>query len=299
MRAEIFKIEEDTIKAITSNDGIINIPKDKIGFEYSIGDFIVIEKENGKESYSLLKNTEKSDKRKNNKPHKARIAAIVVIVLLLIAGAIATAIIVPKKIEENRISELNKGLNNCLLSGYKKIYPNSNVDISSIRNNIFSKPLVGLEELYGEDPSMDLASKKFDMAITCYNNYHVNNYQNIIDELESLKNEADLSICVDNAQHNNLITEEEVESSKYDMVKTIALLTRLSNGYQEQINCYEKYNTEESETKIGELKIKKNETDSYIESAKNSSINTDTGSSNTYFHCTTNTIGNYTYTNCY
>lgn len=304
MRAEIFKIEENIVKAITSDDKIINIPKDKIDFEYSIGDFIVVEKENNKEYYSPLKSAEKSGKKDSKKPHKARIITIVIIILLLIASAIAAAIIIPKKIEERRVAQLNNQLNRCLYDGYKQLNPNDDKsfdDLDFIKSQIFSeanapytKAIGNITISAGSVSEAELQNKQYDMAISCYNNYQVEGFQEKINELNSYKNGAEQAICVFNAEKNSSISDEELESARYDTIKTIALLTRLSNGYQEQINCYEKYNGKDATSEISELKSKKSETDAYIESAKNSNVGGRTG-----LYCTTNTIGNYTYTNCY
>lgn len=297
MRAKIYKIEHDTIKIITSDDKIIVVPKDKIDFQCEVDDTISIKRKDGVDYYTSLEKARKS----NKKNKKSRIILSILICILLIVGAIIAAIIIPKKIEENRVKELNKNLNSCLSSGYKNIYPDSDADINLIKSNIFKEPNTGLEGFYGEVMSTELASEKYEMAISCYDKFHVEGYQEKIDKLATLKKSADLSICVDNAQKNSIISDEERESAENNIAKAIALLTRLSNGYQEQIDCYEKYDLKDSESKTSELKAKKSELDSYIESAKNSMNNTSGGNNDnrTSLYCTTSTIGSSTYTYCY
>ena len=189
-------------------------------------------------------------------------------------------------IEENKEKELNKKLNSCLEEGYHKNHPSSADDKDAIKTMIITKH--------------DLDSEDYTMGISCYKKYPVDGYQKMIEKLSSRKDTVemlDLTNCVNNAIQNSAVTDDEYKRARSDSSLAFALLTRLSTGYQEQINCYEKHDTEGSDSKISELKIKKNELDSYIESAKYSPVYV--GGDSSSFYCSTNTMGNYTYTSCY
>ena len=304
MRVEVIKTDGDTVKTITKDDKVITISAYKIDFKCKVGDIILIEEEKGEKNYYLVNGKIKTE---NKKPFKTKAYIIIGAVVLAVIGLIIAAImIVPKIIEAKHMAELDNKLNSCLYDGYKKIYSNSGFqlgEIDSIKRSIFKPPITTLDITIGNRPQVELRIEEYDMALSCYNRYQVKDYQEKVDELESYKKEAetykqesDLSTCVRNAQNNSTISDEELQRAENDMTTTIALLTRLSNGYQEEINCYEKYGSGQYESNISELRIKKSETDSYIESAKNSTINN--GGSN-YLYCTTNSVGNYTYTNCY
>ena len=301
MRAEIYKIENDSLKLITDKDEVITVSKKEIDFDYEVGDAIKVEEVDGKHIFSPYDNVDIEQPKKNrNKHHRA---GLIIAFFLCIATvvSIVAAIFIPKINEERQRQETISLLDSCLVSGYKLLNPQSSYgmeDINTIKSSIFHEPSTNITITINNHILAEEDKDMYKMAISCYNEHKVEDYQEMVDKLQAYENKADQAICLYNVEKNTEITNSELESAKNNIIETIGLFTRLSNRYQEQINCYEKYKTEESDTKISELRIKKSENDAYLESAKQSTINGG-GNGNTNIHCTTNTIGGYTYTNCY
>lgn len=239
-------------------------------------------------------------KKRHNKKNRKKLIAIIVIGIVFIIGSIAAAIIIPREIEKNERIETSNKLHDCLKSGYNRIVPGADASSGEVQAKLFVEPNSDVEALFGGVMEMEENSEVYEMAISCYDKYHVADYQTSISTLKSYKKAADLSRCVKTAEKNSEITDEELQRAKYDNALAIALITRIGNGYQEEINCYEKYGTSADDSRVIELRSKKAENDSYLESAKSTMISTPSNETGNYStHCATHAIGNYVYTDCY
>ena len=272
MKAQITKIKNKNVTIKIGKEEYIVIPRKKIKFRCHIGQNVVIKKINNQieiiPDSKFLDETkyEKKEFKKiiisHKKPNKLKIFLIFVLVVGIIT-AIPLSIIAVTKIQ-NRIREEERVNNfNTCVKNAKKIND---------------------------------SEKYITEMINCYKSYGGDNADSRIVEYQEKLDKTRSIDCALRAAKDYEVSDEEWERSNTDINFRIMLLKRVKNGHEASKACYEKINDRETISSI-EANIKDVQSRiEYLEGIRDSQSNY---YGNTSLYCTTNTIGNYTYTNCY
>ena len=268
MKARIVDIEGDKATIKTQGGKFVTIPRKKFKFDISLGQNVVIEKDNGKfyilpESVNFWGDDEFEKPAKAPKKHNK--------VAVVLAAAVVTLIICFTPILYN----LNK---------------NKKED----------------ERIENLTSCITVNNYEHEKAIECYEKYGgEDKEQRIKEENEYLEYEK-VAQCLNEAYDNYKVSDEEIEDAGSDVRASLVLVKRYGAGFQAQRDCYVKYGKlgdYGSEIDALDAKISENnamvEYGESIERSSNSSQYYSIPSYSSSISCTSNTIGSSTFTSCY
>lgn len=111
---------------------------------------------------------------------------------------------------------------------------------------------------------------------------------------------ANLHSCINDAQTNYSVSQEELDAAGTDAASNLILIKRMNNGAKEEVLCYEKYGSSSDESDFARAKSWLSETEAYLESANNAVSNsTNTTSPNATTYCYTTAYSSSAITHCY
>lgn len=286
MKAKIVDIEDNAVTIKTEGGKFVTVPRKKLKFDCSLGQSIIVEKNDGK-FYFLPESTsfwgdedEKSVKKK--KPIKK---SIIVLASLLLACIICLAPFgyqyLKAKKNEQRIIDLHACMDNAGSTALPvdEALPDSEKRSLDQTNEISkNNDLIRCEETYGDGT-----------------NDAIDQYKKNIELVE-------IEQCTDEAKANYAVSQEEIDSSNSDLEFSLVLVKRVGDGLRAQRSCYS------SKGKLGDYSYAIDKLDAdiseneamveYIESSINSRNSTNERFSN-WYNCTTNYVGSSAYTSCY
>ena len=282
MKARVIDIEDNKVTVKTENGKFITVPLKKLKFDCHINQTVVIEKNEDKiyivpEVVSFWDDDEpKINKKAKNdeykkKKHTSGLTKTLLIIVLILTALASTPIIISiisDAQERGRISNLNTCLSDAQLKSFDSL------------KNSYSK------------------------NIECYEKYGGNDAEKNIDENKRLLETANIQECLNDAENNYKVTDEERENAGSDLGANMILVKRYGEKFKAQKSCYTKYgklNDYSSEINKIDADITENQSMiDYGESAqKSQDIINQSRRYNSSVHCTTNSYGTSAYTNCY
>ena len=274
MKAKIVDIEDGKVTVKTENGKFITVSEKRFKFDHRINQKITIERDGSKfyilpDTTSFWGDDEPKVKKKtnNNKKKKKEFGTLgKVLISILIACII---FLVPILINHNNIArekDRQANLTNCLSEA-----------ISEYLKDMYPKNIACYEKYGGEDAEEKITESK--------------------KELETVE----IQECVNEANENYKVTDEEISSAGTDINANLILVRRVNDRFNAEKDCYKKYgklgdysselNRIEADIKESESMIKYGETEQEAANRYNES--------HRWLNCTTNTVGSSAYTNCY
>lgn len=273
MKARIVDIENDEVTVKTEHGKFVTVPQKKLKFDCHINQTVVIEK-NGDKIYILPEvpsfwgdNDEPIKNKRSKKEKKTRGLTKVLLIALLIVLVVAGGILFlfsKDKMEKDRIANLEKCLSEAQSLAYKE---------------------------------------SVTKTIECQKNYGGDDKDEKISLNERLLEGANIQQCLEDAENNYAVTEEERVSAGTDLGSSMILVKRYGEKFKAKKACYTKYGKlNDYSSEINKLDADIAENDAMIqygESAQKSQDIINQSQKYNSLHCTTNSYGSSSYTNCY
>lgn len=142
----------------------------------------------------------------------------------------------------------------------------------------------------------------YSSQIECHEKYKTDTYERDMASLTESKTSAELLMCLNQADENYAVSDEEIASAGNDVNAGLILVKRIGSRIDAKMSCHNKYKTNLYETEMNKLKADKAENKAYIEDAENAikyQQNQSKSYTSTSTHCYSNSIGSSIYTNCY
>lgn len=161
-----------------------------------------------------------------------------------------------------------------------------------------------------EDPSYEevrdvaQAKLKYDKEmLSCHEKNKTEKYDDAVGEFSENIERDNLTLCLSNAELNYATSHEEIVNAENDAQSALVIFKRWDSKYSTQIDCYNKYNgTQDFQSELSALRADKSENQSYIDMVNDQIKNQGASgyySGSTRLHCSTNSVGSYSWTNCY
>ncbi len=274
MKAKIVDIEDNRITIKTDKGKFITLPKTRLKFDCHINQMITIENNDGKFYFlpdtpsfwgddDFVQKTQSKKLNGKNKKHSIITKGLIVMLILVIVASVPIILFF---INDAKTKERMANLDNCLSEaegGY-------------------------LRDVYTE-------------TIKCHEKYGGENAEEEISKNKRLLEYDTIQECVNRANENYKVTDEEIANAGNDVGASLILIKRFGEGYKAQKACYTEngklgnYSSEISKlnSEISENQSMIEYTESILESQNNYSA------SRNYINCTTNRVGSSSYTSCY
>lgn len=231
--------------------------------------------------YGFLSEKDVAEIKKSEKKRKhAIIVAVCVIALLIPIAFVITNIMI-----NNHKAQVRADLDACLADVAVAPVVPENPSYKDVRDTAKLK----LEE----------DTKKLE----CHENNKTEKYDEAVSEFSENIERDSLTLCLSNAELNYATSHEEIVNAENDAQSALVIFKRWDSKYSTQIDCYNKYNgTQDFQSELSALRADKSENQSYIDMVNDQIKNQ--GSSSYYsggtrLHCSTNSVGSYSWTNCY